>query len=134
MGGCSHCGRSSAVTVTGGSEVKYTKVVDNDIKNPGVVPASENDKLVKLRYYGGGMTKRVSTGCSTCHGGKTSYSVTTSETIMFVSDDAPNGLYKETVTAGHNYYVTRNQADYMLKLTYKDAAGRTQPKFKEIKE
>lgn len=139
--GCSSCGQKRAVKVGGEQpvaqkpsvNVKYTAQTSNAVPAT-VVPRSTTNERVKLRYYGGGMTKKVSSGCSTCRGGKNSYSVTTTETIMFVSDDAPNGLFKQTFSVGHNYYVTRNQADYLLKLTYRDVAGNAQPKFKEIND
>lgn len=129
---CSSCGGGSK-TIKPSVSVKYTAPASNAMPAV-VVPRSTSAEKVKLRYYGGGMTKKVSSGCSSCHGGKNSYSVLTTETIMFVSDDAPNGIFRQTFSVGHNYYVTRAQADYLLKLTFRDVAGREQPKFREIKD
>lgn len=136
--GCSSCaGRKNVKTTNSVKEtrasVKYNLPATNQISGE-IVPKSASTEKVKLRYYGGGMTRKTSSGCSSCRGGKSSYSITTSETIMFVSEDAPNGIFSEKFAVGHNYYVTRNQADYLLKLTYRDVAGNSQPKFKEITE
>lgn len=96
------------------------------------VEASANpDAKVKLRYYGGGMKKNTG-GCSTCSGKKTGYSITTSETIRFVSADAPNGLFKMTFSIGHDYYVTEKQAEYLLGLTYVNKSGQTVYKFGKV--
>lgn len=97
-----------------------------------VVEASDTDEKVLLRYYGGGNGKKVTRGCRTCGGGGTRYSTITSEHITFASEDAPNGLFDLVVSIGHDYYVTKTQAEYMLTLTYQNAAGRTIHKFKEV--
>lgn len=133
---CSSCGHKTQnvanVTVKAGAKAPAPQP-----KTPVVTPLmagkSTGSKLVKLRYYGGGMSaKREGTGCKTCGGGRSRYSVVTKEQIMFVSEDAPNGLYKETVSVGHDYYVTEEQAKVMLQMTYRDAAGKVKNKFKEI--
>lgn len=134
--GCSSCGAKRQVKIEQPEKkvsVKYTARAVQPVSGV-VVPRSTTNERVKLRYYGGGMSKKVSSGCSTCRGGKTAYAVTTSEVIMFVSEDAPNGIFKEKFSVGHNYYVTRAQADYLLKLKYRDVAGKEQPKFKEVND
>lgn len=96
-----------------------------------VVGASENtENKVRLRYYGGTI-KKTTTGCSTCSGRKSGYAVTTSETIRFVSEDAPGNWFVQTFQIGHDYYVTEKQAEYLLSLTYVNKAGQTVHKFKK---
>lgn len=131
--GCSGCGSKKKVISEPGSKttIKYTAQAAKPVDGV-VVERSTSTQKVQVRYYGGGMTRKISSGCSSCRGGKSGYSVTTTETIMFVSEDAPNGIFKQTFSVGHNYYVTRAQADYLLKLTYRDVAGKEQPKFKEV--
>ena len=99
-----------------------------------VVPKSATRELVKVRYYGGGSSTKRSGGCKACGGaGANAYSTVTTETIMFVSEDSPNSIFKQEFHIGHDYMVTRNQADYLLSLTYRARAGNEQHKFKEIK-
>lgn len=103
--------------------------------SPIMAGRSATDKLVNLRYKGGGMAAKRSgsTGCRTCGGSRTRYQVVTTEQIMFVSEDAPNGIFKETFSVGHDYWVTEEQAKYLLEMTYKDMGGKVQHKFEEVK-
>lgn len=99
-----------------------------------IVKKSKNpDIKVPLLYYGGGFTKRssISGGCSSCKGGSNVARVT-SETIIFASEDAPYGIYKQLCEAGRTYYVTENQAKYLLTLTFVNQAGQTVNKFKRL--
>lgn len=106
----------------------------NVVKNTParVVEASKSKELVLLRYYGGGSGTARVRGCRSCGGGKIKYATITSERIMFASEDAPNGFFNLLVSVGHDYYVTRSQADYMLTLTYKNKGGQIVHKFKEV--
>lgn len=99
---------------------------------PVVVEKSDTEEKVVLRYYGGGTGTTKSRGCRSCGGGKVRYSTVTSERIMFASKEAPNGFFNLLVSVGHDYAVTRSQADYMLTLTYKNNAGKEAHKFKEV--
>lgn len=90
-------------------------------------------RKIRLRYYGGGSKVAVG-GCHTCHGGRRSYTVTTSETIRFVSEDAPDGMFKMTFSIGHDYYVTEKQAEYLLTLTYRNQAGQIVNKFQKVED
>lgn len=106
----------------------------SNIKNTPakVVEASDTTEKVLLRYYGGGSGTTRVRGCRACGGSKVKYTQVTSERIMFASDEAPNGFFNLLVSVGHDYLVTRAQADYMLTLTYKNSAGRLVHKFKEV--
>jgi hypothetical protein len=106
----------------------------NVVKNTPakVVEASKTQEKVLLRYYGGGSGTARVRGCRSCGGGKVKYATVTSERIMFASEDAPNGFFNLLVSVGHDYPVTRSQADYMLTLTYKNRAGQVVHKFKEV--
>ena len=124
---CGGCARNRAAAKPS------TANVDNRKPAPigTVVGKSDNtDNKVKLRYYGGSV-KKAAVGCSTCSGSKSAYTVTTSETIIFVSEDAPGGLYKVTFQIGHDYYVTEKQAEYLLTLTYTNRAGQLVHKFQK---
>lgn len=108
-------------------------VIDNrqsTVQGVVVEASADTSNKVKLRYFGGG-SKKTTGGCSTCHGSKGGYVVTTSETIRFVSEDAPGGLFVETFSIGHDYYVTEKQAEYLLTLTYRNRAGQIVHKFKK---
>ena len=124
--GCASCAKKNSAT--------KRVVSDNRAKETVATIAGKTEEgkaLVHIRYYGGGSKKAVGTGCSTCRGKKGGYVVTTSETIQFVSEDAPNGLYKGTFSIGHDYYVTEKQAEYLLALTYTNRAGQVVHKFKK---
>lgn len=104
-----------------------------ETKSPAqVVQASPNpSQKVRVRYYGGGSLQAAGTGCRACGGGK-KYIVTTSERIMFASEDVENGLFSQNFTIGHDYYVTEKQAEYLLTLTYQNRAGKIVHKFKKV--
>lgn len=106
----------------------------NVVKNTPakVVKASTTTEKVLLRYYGGGSGTTRVRGCRSCGGNRVKYATVTSERIMFASEDAPNGFFNLLVSVGHDYLVTRSQADYMLTLTYKNNAGQVVHKFKEV--
>lgn len=106
----------------------------NVVKNTTakVVEKSDTSEKVLLRYYGGGSGTTKVRGCRSCGGGKVKYATVTSERIMFASEEAPNGFFNLLVSVGHDYLVTRAQADYMLTLTYKNKAGQEVHKFKEV--
>lgn len=109
------------------------KTVKADNRKPATIgtvvgKSDENSDKVKLRYFGGSV-KRATVGCSTCSGSRSAYTVTTSETLQFVSEDAPGGLFRQTFQIGHDYYVTEKQAEYLLTLTYTNRAGQTVHKF-----
>lgn len=110
---------------------QVAKAIPTDMKESDMLYAKRSEdptKKVRLVYNGGG-AKRKATGCSTCHGGRKTYAVTTTETIIFVSEDSPNMIYKETVSVGHSYYVTEEQAKVMLSMTYRNPSGQTVHKF-----
>lgn len=137
---CSSCGGGRAVNMANVKETKAgTKAQAAPVPAPAPTPLmagkSASSNLVKLRYQGGGMaTKHKSgSGCKSCGGSRSQYSVVTKEQIMFVSDDAPNGLFKETFSVGHDYYVTEEQAKILLSMEYKDMGGKVKHKFEEIK-
>lgn len=121
---CSHCGQARPVKVAPVAEAKTAK------PQPLIVKASKGDKKVKLRYYGGGMGY-TSMGCHSCGGGG-KYALKTSETIQFASDDAPGGWFSKRFDTSYDYYVTEKQAEYLLTLTYSNAAGQIVHKFKKI--
>ena len=110
--------------VTQSNLVKSSKAV--------VVEASDTTEKVTLRYYGGGTASTKTRGCRSCGGSTLKYATITSERIQFASEDAPNGYFNLLVTIGHDYLVTRKQADYMLTLTFVNQAGREIHKFKEV--
>ena len=140
---CSHCGQRKTATPKPTSITTETTTIEapvvaakTDKVDPSlVVPKSKTRELVKVRYYGGGAaTKRSGIGCRACGGaGANAYTTVTTETIMFVSEDSPNSIFKREFHIGHDYMVTRNQADYLLSLTYRARTGNEQHKFKEIK-
>lgn len=124
----------ACASCSGKKNVKKTVVYDNRHSEEEAKIAGKTDPAaakVRIRYYGGGTRKAVGSGCSTCRGKKGGYVVTTSETIQFVSEDVPGGLFKETFSIGHDYYVTEKQAEYLLSLTYTNRAGQVVHKFKK---
>ena len=137
--GCRTCGQSAPIATKAVVKKEVIKSPAPSVKagtkmdTSQVVPKSKTKELVKLRYYGGGMTsKKTGGGCRACGAGKGSYTTVTSETIMFVSEDAANSIFKQTFQIGHDYFVTRNQADYLLSLTFHSKTGVEQHKFKEV--
>lgn len=140
---CSSCGGASRVAPTPVNDVhrKAVQAVQGDkgsvYTSPqvdNVVGKSTSTKKVQVRYYGGGYAQKRGTGCRSCGGGNGSYSVVTNETIMFVSEDAPGGLFKETFSVGHDYYVTEKQAEYLLSLQFRSRAGTMENKFRKVEE
>lgn len=125
---CSGCGG-------GKSQVRVSNMVRKAAKKVPmesvIVAKSANPELkIPLIYYGGGMVKKTwEAGCSSCGGGNR-MAMLTSETIMFASEDAPYGMFKLFVQAGHVYHVTEKQAEHMLKMTFVNQAGQTVNKFK----
>lgn len=103
------------------------------VNTPAIVAeASPNpSEKVRIRYYGGGSLQAAGTGCRACGGGR-KYIVTTSERIMFASEDVENGLFSQVFTIGHDYFVTEKQAEYLLNLTYQNRAGKIVHKFKRV--
>lgn len=114
-----------------------TKAVEKSTQLPDapVVEKSDNPKAkVRLRFYGAGLVRQTSgSGCVSC-GGSRGYTMRTSETISFVSEDAIGGYFQETFHAGHDYYVTEKQAEYLLTLTYYDRGGQKLHKFKKVED
>lgn len=107
-------------------------VTEDNTKSYVVEESVDPTDKIKLRYYGGGSKVSTRGGCSTCRGKSSNYAVTTSETIQFVSKDAPGGFFKQTFSIGHDYYVTEKQAEYLLSLTYVNKAGQTVNKFERV--
>lgn len=128
---CSSCGQSKVRKVSPQrvQEVKNTNA-RSSTSQPLIAPASTNKKMVKLRYYGGGMTYQTS-GCHSC-GSSGKYALTTSETIQFASDDSPMGWFSKRFDVGRDYYVTEKQAEYLLKETFTNQAGQVINKFKVV--
>lgn len=136
--GCSSCGQKARnvakAAVTPMPIPSKVEPVKEVVETPIMAAKSASDKLVHLRYKGGGMAaKRSPQGCKTCGGSRSRYQVVTMEQIMFVSEDAPNGIFKQTVSVGHDYYVTEEQAKILLAMEYKDLGGKVKHKFEEIK-
>ena len=140
--GCSSCGgkthrlrvpnenKDGSVTLT---PIVQSTVTKKATRGVPVAASSDTSVKVRLRYFGGGVTKRATgTGCSTCRSGRGGYVNTTTETITFVSEDAPGGLFRETVSVGHDIFVTEKQAEYLLNLTYKNKGGETVHKFQKV--
>lgn len=127
------CGMTNYVSAP--TRTKETQpVVQSIAEEAPIVEASEDKtKKVKLRYYGGGLSLKAKPSCPSCGGGG-SYALTTAETIMFPSEDAPNGLFKLFVQVGREYYVTEKQAEYMLTLTFRNQSGQTVNKFKKVED
>ena len=140
--GCSSCGGSRLHQLPVPNQVNRpifstskSEVAKRVNLGAPVAASEDSSKKVRLRYFGGGVTKKVSgTGCSTCRSGAGGYVNTTTETITFVSEDAPGGLFRQVVTVGHDIYVTEKQAEYLLALTYKNKGGQTVHKFKKVEE
>lgn len=129
---CTSCGGSGAKAAKASyTRAKAVKATDNLV----VVGKSANPTVkVPVQYFGGGMVKKTTGAtCSSC-GGAGNMALLTSETIMFASDDAPYGMFKQFVQAGRTYYVTEKQAEYLLTLTYTNNAGQTVNKFKRLEQ
>lgn len=136
--GCSSCGGSKrpasvrpVMTVNNVPKAEPKRRVD--LGRP-VEASATPEKKVRLRYFGGGVKKiaQTGTGCSTCRSGRGGYANVNAETITFVSEDEPTGLFRRLVTAGHDIYVTEKQAEYLLSLTYQNRGGEVVHKFKKV--
>lgn len=90
--------------------------------------------MIRLRYYGGSFKNANRVGCATCgHKASNSRSRIMSESIQFPSDATPTGLKTVLFSVGRDYFVTEYEAEYLLKMTFVNINGVTEPKFKEIK-
>lgn len=127
---CSGCG--------GGGHLKNEIIPPEPLKKTTsatvVEKTPDTAEKVRVRYYGGGQTSKKVASCATCGAAKGSYVRTTAETIMFASEDEPNGLYKQFVEAGRDYWVTKNQAEYLTsdEYSYISQTGEIAHKFKII--
>lgn len=131
--GCKTCGGGNNYSLANTEKQAQVVQTKKEQELPLVAEASEDPKKkVRLRYYGGAYKRSTGGGCSACGGGRGGYSLTTTETIMFPSEDAPTGIYRQVVSVGHEYYVTEKQAEYMLGLTYINRGGQVVHKFKRI--
>lgn len=91
--------------------------------------------MKRIRYYGGSYVNPNRARCATCgHKATTSRSRVMSESLQFPSDVTPNGLKTVLFQVGRDYYVTEYEAEYLLKLTFVNINGVTEPKFKEVKD
>ena len=130
---CTGCGRTNGIRVVQGGSFVRPKQMKKVNMESVIVGKSKNPEVkVALVYRGGGMVKQKWTpGCSSC-GGNGQYALLTSETIMFASDDAPNGMFKLFVQAGRTYYVTEEQAKYLLAITFINQSGQEVNKFTKV--
>lgn len=128
---CSTCGGKDYTPIINVESIPSTP--KSKPGTPFIAGRSDHpEQKVRLRYYGGGLVRQTSgSGCVSC-GGSRGYTMRTTETIQFVSDDAPGNMFKETFRIGHDYYVTEKQAEYLLKLEYYDRGGQVLKKFKKI--
>lgn len=129
---CGGCGHSVTTKIRKASNQPVQAVTQNT-----ALPLAEKTEagkpMVKLRYFGGGYSTKGG-GCKSCGGTGVRYTFVTTETIQFVSEDTPDGMFKQRFSVGHDYLVTENQAKYLLTLTYRSKAGRTLYKFKRVDE
>lgn len=132
--GCSSCQHKSMTSATINNMLRSKAKQADRINMNLIVEKSKNpDVKVGLVYYGGGMIhKPWEAHCSSCSGGLGRVSLLTSETIMFASDDAPNGMFKMLFQSGRTYYVTEKQAEYLLTLTFLNQNGERANKFKKL--
>lgn len=132
---CSGCGKGRASEVRVASYVR-PKNSEGGKVDITIVGKSKNPTVkVPVQYFGGGLVRKSwVASCTSCGGGVGNMSLLTSETIMFPSDDAPYGMFKQLFVAGRTYYVTENQAEYLLSLTFTNQAGQKINKFKRIEE
>lgn len=123
---CKHCGgrRNTSIAPATVERVKETL--------PMAGKSESSERNVRVRYYGGGVSNRRSSGCSACGSARGSYSRITNELIQFPSEDAPNGFFSEHMEAGRDYWVTEKQAEYLLSLTYRNQAGEITHKFSKV--
>lgn len=125
---CASCGRTSSSRVVNTAPAPKIESYKGDL----IVGKSVDNTKVKLRYNGGAMALQTS-GCASC-GSRGKYAVTTSETIQFVSDDAPGGWFKQRFDIGRDYYVTKEQAKKLLEETFTNPAGQVVHKFKVLED
>ena len=52
--------------------------------------------------------------------------------LVPLRDDAPNGMFKLFVQAGRTYYVTEEQAKYLLAITFINQSGQEVNKFTKV--
>lgn len=128
--GCSSCARNRSTRNNPINQPQLVTITPTDNQPLVMEKSADSRNKVALRYYGGGLALKT-TGCRSC-GSTGQYALTTTETISFASDDAPNGWFSETFHVGHDYYVTENQAKYLLSLTFRNKAGQIANKFKEV--
>ena len=57
-----------------------------------------------------------------------------SESIQYPSDVTPNGMKTTLFSVGRDYFLTDYEAEYLMKMTFVDINGITQPKFKKIED
>lgn len=126
---CSSCGQKRVASPQRTQEIRNRLSNNPEIL---IAPKSEDSTKVRLRYYGGKMTRQTS-GCSSC-GSQGKYALTTSETISFVSEDAPNSWFSQMFDVGKDYYVTQKQAERLLQETFTNPAGQIVHKFKVIEQ
>lgn len=124
---CSNCGKKRTASP---QRVQEIRTMINPSAEELIAPKSDDGSKVQVRYYGGGMTRQTS-GCSSC-GSQGKYALTTSEIISFVSEDSPNGWFSQMFSVGHDYWVTKKQAERLLKETFTNPAGQVVHKFKVV--
>lgn len=89
--------------------------------------------MVRLRYYGGSFENKNRARCATCgHKASVTRSRVMSESIQFPSDVTPSGLKTVLFAVGRDYYVTSYEAEYLLKMTFININGITEPKFRKV--
>ena len=102
---------------------------------PRIRSKSMNNGMVRLRYYGGSFENKNRTRCATCgHKASVNRSRVMSESIQFPSDVTPSGLKTVLFAVGRDYYVTEYEADYLLKMTFVNINGVTEPKFRKVED
>lgn len=91
--------------------------------------------MIRLRYFGGSYENKNRARCSTCgHKPSTTRSRVMSESIQFPSDVTPNGLKTVLFSVGRDYFVTEYEAEYLLKMSFININGVTEPKFRKIED
>ena len=91
--------------------------------------------MVRLRYYGGSFENKNRARCATCgHKASVNRSRVMSESIQFPSDVTPSGLKTVLFSVGRDYFVTSYEAEYLLKMTFVNINGVTEPKFRKVED
>lgn len=94
-----------------------------------------NNEMVRLRYFGGSYENTNRARCATCgHKASTTRSRVMSESIQFPSDVTPTGLKTVLFTVGRDYFVTKYESDYLLKMVFVNINGVTEPKFRKVED